>query len=62
MLFLKMECCGFRREIIGDLKDQFQTIIPKNYPLNFQLIIKMNFDKYIISIKELSKDYIGILF
>ena len=31
MQFLKMGCCGFRREIIGKLKDHFQTIIPKNY-------------------------------
>ena len=60
MLFLKMGCCGSRRKIIEELRDEIQ--IPKNNPLNFQLILKMKFDNNIISIKELSKDCLGILF
>ena len=60
MLYLKMGCCG--KESIEELKDPIQIKMPKNNPLNFQLILKMKFDKNIISIKELSKDYIGILF
>ena len=55
-----MGCCG--KESIEELKDPIQIKMPKNNPLNFQLILKMKFDKNIISIKELSKDYIGILF
>ena len=55
-----MGCCGSRRKIIEELRDEIQ--IPKNNPLNFQLILKMKFDNNIISIKELSKDCLGILF
>ena len=36
--------------------------MPKNNPLNFQLILKMKFDNNIILIKKLSKDCIGIFF
>ena len=47
---------------VEGLNSKIQIKKAKNNQLNFQLILKMNFDNDIRSVKELSKDCIGILF
>ena len=46
MQFLKMGCCGFRRKIIGKLKDQFQSynLTYKKY-VKYQEIDESNLEK-----------------
>ena len=40
MQFLKMGCCGFRREIIGKLKDHFHRWIIFFYNLTYKKYVK----------------------